>query len=122
VDGVDGKDRKHAPMGVFSVLAVRDGEKTPNSQNVPLWARFGCWARGAGWCVGVNEEVAEHQKNTQKGVFSMFGVRGMVREPPNTKNTSPRTCSSCLMWGSRRGCAGGRVEVSASRRVRWGCS
>jgi len=48
---VDGKDRKHAPMGVFSVLAVRDGEKTPNSQNVPKGARFGCWARGAGWRV-----------------------------------------------------------------------
>ena len=49
----------------------------------------------------VGEEVAEHRKHTQKGVFSMFGMRGVVGE---------------LMWGSRTWCAGGWVGVSASRR------
>ena len=81
MDGVDGKDSKHAPMGVFSVLAVRDGEKTPNSQNVPKGARFGCWARGAGWRVGVNvrregygQRAAKHEEHVPKDVFFVFNV------------------------------------------------
>ena len=68
VDRVDGKDRKHAPMGVFSVLAVRDGEKTPNSQNVP--------PLGAFWLFGVflTTPHGEHRKHTPMGVFSVFAV------------------------------------------------
>ena len=40
--------------------------------------------------------------NALLGVFSMFGVRGVVGE---------------LLWGCRTWCAGGWVGVSASRRV-----
>jgi len=35
-----------------------------------------------------DEEAAEHQKHTHVGVFSRFGMRGVVGEPPDTKNTS----------------------------------
>jgi len=70
----DGKDRKHAHGDVFSVLAMRDGEKD-----------------------------AKYPKRTQGGAFWLFGGRGRVKKMPNTKYMPLRAHFSSLAcgWGKK---------------------
>jgi len=65
------------------------------------------------------EEAAEHWNHAHMGMFSMFGVRGMVVDLQNMK-TCPWGCVFMFgVRGSWRGMAGGQMRgVSGSRR--WG--